>query len=156
MRTIAEVIAAYFDGPHGEPDIADAHDYLTEIAEILEQEGKVVNLRKMDIALLEVALPKECEVIKERGSPRCPRCRAWLVQTTYQPIILAMIDPSIRYAVCCAGCGVTCVVKFPFTCEPTGWEQLVEAGAVKVAVFAEAGDYDWSEIERLQKAGVIR
>jgi hypothetical protein len=40
LDKIQEVIDRYMDGPCNEPDIADAHDYLMAISDILEEERK--------------------------------------------------------------------------------------------------------------------
>ena len=40
IRKIADTIGYYMDGPGGEPDAADAHDYLLRIVEILEEDSQ--------------------------------------------------------------------------------------------------------------------
>lgn len=86
--------------------------------------------------------------------PRCPRCKAWLAQSKYKPVMMAIVDPTIRYAVCCPGCNTTCVVASPAWPQQWAWEDIIKRGEFEVEALDDT--YDWNEIERLQKEGVVR
>ena len=47
LGKVCEIVAAYFNGPNGEPNVADAHDYLCDIKMVLKRfdtEQKVARL----------------------------------------------------------------------------------------------------------------